>query len=49
MLSWNDPLDDLDHLHSVEARIADADEKIKTFMRSSALCKKISAIDGVGP
>jgi transposase len=38
----------LEHLRSIEARIADADQKIKTFMRSSALCKKISAIDGVG-
>jgi transposase len=38
----------LEHLRSVEARIADADQKIKAFMRSSALCKKISAIDGVG-
>jgi transposase len=41
-------VDLLEHLRSVEARIAEADQKIKAFMRSSALCKKISAIDGVG-
>ncbi len=41
-------MDLLEHLRSVEARIAEADQKIKAFMRSSALCKKISAIDGVG-
>ena len=32
----------LEHLRSIEARIADADQKIKAFMRSSALCKKIA-------
>jgi hypothetical protein len=42
------PPSQLEHLRSIEARIADADQKIKAFMRSSALCKKISAIDGVG-
>lgn len=39
----------LEHLRGIEERIADADAKIKAFMRSSALCKKIAAIDGVGP
>jgi transposase len=38
----------LQHLHSVEARIAEADQKIKAFMRSSALRKKIIASDDVG-
>jgi transposase len=41
-------VDLLEHLRGVEDRIADANEKIKCFMRSSELCKKISAIDGVG-
>ncbi|WP_028996679.1 IS110 family transposase [Azohydromonas australica] len=38
----------LEHLRSIEERITEADGKIKGFMRSSALCQKISAIDGVG-
>ncbi len=39
----------LEHLNAVEARIDAADVKIKAFMASSELCKKIGAIDGVGP
>lgn len=38
----------LEQLHTVEERISQADAKIKAFMRSSALCRKIGAIDGVG-
>ncbi len=39
----------LEHLNAVEARIDAADVKIKAFMASSPLCKKIGAIDGVSP
>lgn len=42
-------LDLLQHLSTVEAHIDAADAKVKAFMSSSALCKKIGAIDGVGP
>jgi transposase len=36
-------------IEQLEQRIARADEWIKAFMRRSALCKKIAAVDGVGP
>lgn len=36
-------------IEQLEQRITRADEWIKAFMRRSALCKKIAAIDGVGP
>ena len=39
----------LQQVHVLEERIAPAEAWIKSFMKSSALCKKITAIDGVGP
>jgi transposase len=36
-------------IDQLDQRVARADEWIKAFMRHSALCKKIAAIDGVGP
>jgi transposase len=39
----------LEHLQSVEVRIHSCDAKIKAVMARSEACKRISAIDGVGP
>jgi transposase len=39
----------LEHLAAMEARIDACNAKVKTFMTTSPLCKKICAIDGVGP
>ena len=39
----------LQQVHGLEERIAQAEAWIKAFMKRSALCKKITAIDGVGP
>ena len=39
----------LQQVHELEERIAQAEAWIKAFMKRSALCKKITAIDGVGP
>jgi transposase len=42
-------VDLLEHLRSLEARIGTCDAKVKAFMASSDACKRIGAIDGVGP
>jgi transposase len=39
----------LEHLGAVEHRIKSADTNVKQLMSSSDLCRKIGAIDGVGP
>ena len=39
----------LEHLAAMEARIDASDAKVKAFVTTSPLCKKICAIDGVGP
>jgi transposase len=39
----------MQQVHALEERIAHAEAWIKSFMKRSALCKKITAIDGVGP
>lgn len=39
----------LEHLTSLEERIGSCDARVKTVMASSEACKRISAIDGVGP
>ncbi len=39
----------LEHLAAIEERIDSANAKVKAFAASSPLCKKICAIDGVGP
>ena len=39
----------LEHLKSLEERIGSCDDRVKTVMASSEACKRISAIDGVGP
>lgn len=37
------------HLREIEARIEHMDKQIQLFMRNSGLCKKIAAIEGIGP
>jgi transposase len=39
----------LEQFHALEERIERADEWIKDIMRRSPLCRKIAAIDGIGP
>ncbi len=39
----------LGHLKSLEERIGSCDARVKTVMASSEACRRISAIDGVGP
>ncbi|NYE64242.1 transposase [Duganella sp. 1224] len=39
----------LEQLRTLEERIARTNQWITSFLKSSALCKKIEAIDGVGP
>lgn len=39
----------LEHMRVVEERIARTNQWITAFMKRSALCRKIEAIDGVGP
>lgn len=39
----------LQQLVALDERIARAEVSIKSFMKESALCKKIAAIDGIGP
>jgi transposase len=36
-------------VHALEERIAHAEAWIKAFMKRSALCKKITAVEGIGP
>jgi len=42
-------VDLLEHLQSLEARISSCDAKVKAYMTRSEACKRIGAIDGVGP
>lgn len=42
-------VDALQHLNSLEARIEEADARIKRLMTSSELCQRIGQIPGVGP
>ncbi|HET7088380.1 MAG TPA: IS110 family transposase [Anaerolineae bacterium] len=39
----------LQEVHALEERIAHAEVWIKSFMKRSALCQKIIAVDGIGP
>ena len=39
----------LQEFHAIEERIAHAEAWIKSFMKHSALCKRIATIDGIGP
>jgi transposase len=39
----------LQEVHALEERIAHAEAWIKAFMKRSALCKKITAVEGIGP
>ena len=39
----------LQQVHALEERIAKAEAWIKSFMKRSTLCKRIAAIDGIGP
>jgi transposase len=39
----------LAQVHAIEERIATSEAWIKSFLKRSALCKKIAAIDGIGP
>jgi transposase len=39
----------LQAVHALEQRIAQAEAWIKSFMKQSALCRKITAVPGVGP
>jgi transposase len=39
----------LAQVHAIEERIATSEAWIKAFLKRSALCKKIAAIDGIGP
>jgi len=42
-------VESLEHLEIIEQRIERADAHVKQLMSSSELCRKIGAIDGVGP
>ena len=42
-------LDALQHLHTIEARIKEADARIKLLMTRSELCQRIGQIEGIGP
>jgi transposase len=46
---WGLLVELLEHLKSVEEKIDSCDAKVKAFMFNSQACKRISAIDGVGP
>jgi transposase len=39
----------LEQVHAIEERIATSEAWVKAFLKRSALCKKIAAIDGIGP
>ncbi|MGX7002392.1 IS110 family transposase [Caballeronia sp. KNU42] len=39
----------LQHLHTLESRIHWLEVSIKNFVKSSELCRKITAVEGVGP
>ena len=39
----------LEQISALEDRIDHAETAIKSFMKGSTLCKKIAAIDGIGP